>query len=146
VAIRVSSSERSLVAAGALAIRDLSSSMRLPAAVMSAGSRAVDVIIGVGRAPAQAAPALGALLSRLVSETVGGEASVLAVHTIAAPFAPCPGKGVAFAVPLAWDELASVDLDSLGLAAARERAGDGTLNDAFDHIRDPTADLVTATD
>ena len=153
VAVRVSvardRAEKSEVAAAARSVRALAAEIGLPSAPVSAGASAVDVVVGVGAAPAQAAAPLGALLAQLAMNAgVASHVKLEAVSSVTTPFAPCParaGEPVVVAIPLDWDELDRVELASIGLAAAVARAPGAARSDSLDAVRDARVDVAAAT-
>lgn len=154
VAVRVSVApdrgEASEVVAAARSVRALAAEIGLPSAPVSAGASAIDVVVGVGSAPAQAAAPLGALLAHLaVNGGVAPHVKLEAVSAVTTPFAPWAPRGarepVVVAVPLDWDELDRVELASIGLAAAAARAPGAARSDSLDALRDARVDVAAAT-
>ena len=136
------------LAAAARSVRALADGIGLPSAPVSAGANAIDVVVGVGAAPALAAAPLGLLLVHLAAEGVAPNVKLEAVPAVTTPFAPCPGRAgepVVVAVPLDWDELDRVDLASIGLAAAAARALGAARFDSLDAVRDARVDVAAAT-
>ncbi|MBX3209623.1 MAG: hypothetical protein KF764_31610 [Labilithrix sp.] len=128
-------------------VRALATQIGLPAAVTSAGPRAVDVLVGIGRAPALAAAPLASLLARLAGEAAPPGVQLDAVDAVTAPFSPCPGRAgepVVVAVPLEWAELDRGPLASLGLAEAARRAAGAARSDALDPLADEAIDVASA--
>jgi bifunctional non-homologous end joining protein LigD len=155
VAVRVSgpAAKRSDLVAAARSVRVLAAEIGLPAAVTAAGAFALDVLVGVGAAPALAAAPLGSLLAHLATtRDAPPGVKVEAIEVVTTPYTPCParplarpGEPVVVAVPLDWDELDEVDLASIDLTAAAARAAGGARSDALDPIKDPSIDVVAAT-
>ncbi len=148
VAVRVlatTEAARGAIGVAARAVHELAAEIGLPASAQSAGPRAIEVLVGVGAAPASAAAPLGTLLSHLVPALPG--VTVAAAETAVTAFAPCSGTGgpVAVAVPLAWQELDDVEPAAMTLDEATKRAATATDHDALDPVRHAVADVAAAT-
>jgi|GEM_PF-297620 len=149
VAVRVAASasaEPGALAAAARAVRDLAAEIGLPAAAQSGGAGVLDVLIGVGAAPAVAAAPLGTLLAQLVAAPTG--VTIAPANLVRAPFTPCSGirtGPVTVAVPLAWEELDQVEPAAIDLAAAMARAQAGAGRAARDAVERAGIDVAAAT-
>jgi DNA primase len=136
------------LATSARSVRDLAAEIGLPSAVKSAGARSLEVLIGVGAAPAQAAAPLGTLLAHLALERAPRGMKIEATETVRTPFTPCatPLDGpVVVAVPIGWDELDRLAIITIGIEAAIERASSAVLTDSLDAITDAAVDIGAAT-
>jgi len=151
VAVRVrgtTASRPADLARAARSVRDLAAEIGLPAAAKSAGACALEVVVGLGRAPALAAAPLGALLAQLAAPDAPPGTTLEPIETLALPFAPCTGRPkepVVVAVPLAWGELDDVDLAAIDLSFATARAIESVAGDALDVVRDARVDVASAT-
>lgn len=141
VAIRVTAASHQDRVIGARAVKAVSDEVGLPSAAKVGGPRAVDVLVALGRAPASAVTPLGTLLAHLAERRLGAhqdKVSIGMVEATVTPFAPCPsgaGEAVVAAIPLDWeDDLDAIDVDTVGLGLARERAEDSFDEDALDVV------------
>jgi bifunctional non-homologous end joining protein LigD len=150
VTLRLESADRSELARVASEVHALVEKVGLAAAVKVAARTSIDVVVGIGSAPAASGRPLGGLLALLavgVDGSASPKVSVSAVETTFLPFAPCAtidGPTI-LAVPLGWDEIASLRVDSLDFAAAIERTRTSGVGDALDAVSDPSLDVGQAT-
>jgi bifunctional non-homologous end joining protein LigD len=151
VALRVTAPGTAERVATARAVQAVADEIGLPAAAKSSGPRSLDVLIGLGAAPAAFAGALGELVARLASESFDAKAAKIeVVDSVPLAFTPVvdPASGsVVVAVPLAWDELDDVDIAAVDFDAARRVARASAPDDPLDAILNPrvTVDVAAAT-
>ncbi len=145
VAVRVTAPEREDRVRGVRALRALANEIGLPAAAIASGARSIDVLVGLGSAPASAAAPLGALLAQLAADAGGSRARMTPVDGVPLAFGPCArgsSDRTVAAVPIGWDELDALDPAAVGLEAARARAASGAAD--RDAIAGVTVDVGAA--
>lgn len=156
VALRIASPTHEARIRGANAVRALAEEIGLPAGVKSAGVHALEVLLGVGKAPVQAIAPLATILARLADDDAGDGVAITAVDHVVTPFAPCPFRraeeddedeapAAVASIPLEWDSLDKVDLATLTLPNAVTRAALAATTDALDAIhKGITVDVAKA--
>ena len=135
----------------ALHAREIIAATGLSPFVKGASSAALDVLVPLGEAPAEAGAALGMLLARLLAPTAEGlGVTVEPIRALVAPYAvvvPVSSGGKASAsLPRAWEEL-RVDVGAeAGLDRVAARQGQGTSDPMLAMLSMPVrfADAVRA--